>query len=65
MSKKEYIYKGPILKFGVCIDAKWEAATMAVSPKQALNNLKFQAKQMLKLTNNARIELDMKYLKEV
>ena len=45
MPYKHYEYCGPVLKFGKCIDAKWEAATFAASKKKALSNLAYRYKQ--------------------
>lgn len=63
--KVVYKYKGPVYRFEHIALSKWEAVTMAVSPEQALNNLAFRAKAMLKYSRDSKITLDKKCLMEV
>lgn len=63
--KHTYIYKGPLFSFEHIVKKDWEGITMAVSPKQALNNLAYRAKLDLKYSKDAKITLDKKFLKEV
>lgn len=56
-----YMYKGPIDQFGETVVWDWEGTTKAVSEKQALNNLRFQAGAYLGLdvgSHRIKIELD-------
>ena len=56
-----YMYKGPIYQFGKTVVWDWEGTTKAVSEKQALNNLRFQAGAYLGLdvgSHRVKIELD-------
>ena len=56
-----YRYEGPIKQFGKIVAWGWEGTTKAVSEKQALNNLRFQAGDYLGLdvgSHRVKIELD-------
>lgn len=56
-----YMYKGPIRQFGRIVAWDWEGTTKAISEKQALNNLRFQAGAYLGLdvgSHRVKIELD-------
>lgn len=56
-----YMYKGPIKQFGKIVVWDWEGTTKAVSPAQALNQLRFQAGAYLGLdvgSHRIKIELD-------
>ena len=53
-----YHYTGPIKRFGKTVVANWSDETQAVSEAQALNNLKYKAKKYLKLTSDAKVELN-------
>lgn len=55
--KKEYLYDGIVLQFGVCIDRNWKASTWAYNEKKALSNLIYRYKQDHNLSANAKIEL--------
>lgn len=57
-----YIYQGPVMSFGKCVEKKWVGYTQAVSPKKAKNNLKFRYKMTHGLTTKAKIELPEKIL---
>lgn len=56
-----YRYEGPIYRFDKAVVQTWEGATQAVSEKQALNNLRYQAGKALGLdvgSHRIKIELD-------
>lgn len=57
-STTTYHYTGPIKRFGKTVVANWSDETQAVSEAQALNNLKYKAKKYLKLTSDAKVELN-------
>ena len=40
-----YIYKGPVLEFGRCIENNWYGKTKAVSEAKARTNLAYQYKR--------------------
>lgn len=52
-----YTYTGPIKRFGSTVCKKWTGYTEASSMKQAVNNLKFQAKKYMSLDKTAKIEI--------
>lgn len=58
MMKSTYHYIGPIKRFGKTVVSDWEDETQAVSEAQALNNLRYKAKKYLKLTSDAKVELN-------
>lgn len=65
MAKMRYRYKGPVLAFGKVISNRWEGETIAVSRKQALNNLSYQFKKDANLAHDrSRVTLMDKYLTE-
>lgn len=41
----EYRYKGPVMKYGTCVENSWEASTYAVSEQKARSNLAYQYKK--------------------
>lgn len=53
----KYKYEGPIKRFGSTVCKKWTGYTEASSMKQAVNNLKFQAKRYMNLDKTAKIEI--------
>ena len=57
MNYKLYSYKGPVTKFGICIDSNWSGSTCAPSEKKARSNLTYQYKKKHNLTSNTVIEL--------
>lgn len=59
-----YKYEGPVRRFEDIVIPKWIMYTHASSKSQALSNLKFKAKKILKLNKTARVELNDKYLTE-
>lgn len=58
MADNIYNYTGPIKRYGKVVAKKWEGETTAPSLARAINNLKFQAKNYLGLTKDAKIEID-------
>lgn len=59
-----YKYEGPVRRFEDIVITKWVMYTHASSQAQALSNLKFKAKKVLKLNKTARVDLNSKYLTE-
>ena len=55
--KSLYSYSGPVKYFDKVVIDCFEATTMAVSLKQATNNITFRAKKKLGLANNAMLIL--------
>lgn len=55
--KTRYNYEGSVLLFNREVASKWKGSTMAVSEKQARNNLAFQAKRMLDIPARSPITL--------
>ena len=55
--KKEYVYSGPVLKFGTIIANNWRGSTFAVSEKQAASNLVYQFKKQNGLVANTKVSL--------
>jgi hypothetical protein len=62
MNKVLYKYHGNVKQFGSIIVRDFDGQTLATSEKQALNNLSYQIKRILKLSPNAKVILDSKYL---
>lgn len=61
-----YSYKGPIRRFGMIVNEKWESATYAVSKEKALSNLSYKCKKEMGYDpKSARMELDEGYLEEL
>lgn len=61
--KKIYHYKGTVCHFEDIITRNFEDYTMAVSEKQAINQLSFKAKQKYGYDKSALLKLNPKYLK--
>lgn len=55
MSK--YIYNGPVMLFGRCIQDNWHAETMAVSKGKALSNFRYQFNKYYNHIPSTKIEL--------
>lgn len=55
--KVRYNYEGSVLLFDREVASKWKGSTMAVSEKQARNNLAFQAKRMLDIPPRSPVSL--------
>ena len=63
-----YMYKGPIYRFNKIVSYEWEGTTKAVSEKQALNNLRYQAGAYLGLdvgSHKIKIDLDPDFLTKI
>lgn len=58
-----YHYVGEVIRFGKVVMDNFECATMAKSEAQALNNIKFKAKQKLGYERTAVITLNPSKLK--
>lgn len=56
-TKKEFIYSGIVLQFGVCVERNWNASTWAYNKKKALSNLIYRYKKDHNLNVKAKIEL--------
>lgn len=52
-----YSYDGPVTRFGTCVTTKFQGHTVAVSEKQARNNLCQQYKRSFGLMPSAKVEL--------
>lgn len=55
--KREYVYSGPVLKFGSVVANNWHGSTFAVSEKQATNNLVYQFKKQYGIVVNIKVSL--------
>lgn len=53
----KYFYRGPVVKFDICIVDYWTGETMAVSESKARNNLAYKFKKENDLSPNAKISL--------
>ena len=62
MDKTLYHYHGNVKQFDSIVIRNFQGQTFACSEKQALNNLAYQAKKILKFASNAKITLDSKSL---
>ena len=62
--KHRYVYEGPVMAFGRCIDNCWRDETMAVSPSKARSNMAFHYKKQTGQTARTKIELPGKIVKE-
>ena len=52
-----YTFTGSIMYFDKCLVSNWTKSTMAVSEKQALNNITFAAKLKCNLEPSAKLKL--------
>lgn len=59
-----YKYEGPVRRFENIVIPRWIMYTHASSKAQAMSNLKFKAKKVLKLNKTARVDLNEKYITE-
>lgn len=57
MKNRTYAYKGPVMKFDICVERNWEATTWAPSEKKARSNLAFRYKKDHGLERTASISL--------
>lgn len=62
MGKTLYHYHGNVKQFDSIVICNFQGQTLACSDKQALSNLAYQAKKILKLASNAKVILDSKFL---
>ena len=62
--KLKYYYEGPVTRWNDYY-CHYSGYTMASSEKQALNNLRGRIKREKGLTMDSRLELNLKYLKQV
>lgn len=58
-----YVYEGPVVEFGVCIDRHWRGETIAETETKARSNLQYQFKKKHGKTATAKIELPGKIYK--
>lgn len=59
-----YKYEGPVKRFENIVIPKWIMYTHASSKAQAMSNLKFKAKKVLKLNKTACVDLNERYVTE-
>lgn len=52
-----YLYEGPVMRFGFCVQDKWRGETVAVSEKKARSNLMYQYKKQLGELPSSKIDL--------
>ena len=57
MLKYRYAYEGPVLCMDRLVSSKWSGETVAVSEKQARNNLAYQFKKKAGLSPSAKVTL--------
>ena len=62
--KLKYYYDGPVARWNDYY-CHYSGYTMASSDKQALNNLRGRIKREKGLTMDSKLELNLKYLKQV
>jgi hypothetical protein len=55
--KRIYSYSGPVMRFEKCVENNWIASTLAVSERQAINNLKHRYRMKENLSRNSDISL--------
>ncbi|MFI3173930.1 MAG: hypothetical protein R3Y53_01860 [Bacillota bacterium] len=53
----QYVYDGPVMAFGKCINPRFVACTSANSEERARSNIKYQYKMTHKLAKSAKINL--------
>lgn len=64
MNKITYSYDGPVYHFGKIVCEHWKASTIAVSKEKALSNMAYRYKLANGLVSSAKINLDIKHIKE-
>lgn len=57
-SKYQYKYEGPVFRFEHIAIGKFVAYTTAYSEKQAINQIKYRAKQKLKLSKDSKVDIN-------
>lgn len=53
----KYLYNGPVMEFGECVNEKWQGETIAQSEAKAKSNLAYQYKRSRGKTKDAKITL--------
>lgn len=53
----KYVYSGPVVVFGNCVQNNWRGETFATSEAKAKSNLAYQWKKMHNRTPTAKIAL--------
>lgn len=62
--QKIYIYEGPVLKFGKCIEKQWCSTTYAPTARKAKSNLAYQYKRHHNMLPSSAVTLPGK-VKEI
>jgi len=62
---EKYVYEGPVMRFDVCIQARWAGSTYASSLSQAANNLAFRYKKENGFSPNTKITIPRSGLKRI
>lgn len=57
MEPNVYQYRGPVMRFDICIERDWGSCTRALSEEKAINNLKHQYRKQHNLARNTKITL--------
>jgi hypothetical protein len=52
-----YVYDGPVMEFGRCINRRWVSITYAPSEGKARSNLMYQYKKQYRKATDAKISL--------
>ena len=52
-----YIYKGPVMEFGRCVENRWYGKTKAESQAKAKSNLAYQYKKETRRLPRTKIDL--------
>lgn len=60
-----YTYEGAVSQFGRITVPNWKSLTFAASEKQARSNFQFQAKRMLGLAPQSKVDLPGRLVKAV
>ena len=53
----KYLYDGPVMEFGRCVQSNWKGETLATSETKALSNLSYQWKKRNNRIDGTRITL--------
>lgn len=59
-----FVYRGPVTRYGRCIDNYWEGETYAPSAEKARTNLEYRYKKQNGLAPNAPVKLPGLIFKE-
>ena len=57
-----YQYDGPVMRFGICIQHRWKASTIATTEAKARSNLVYRYKKENGLQPNTKISLPNKII---